>query len=167
MISVEQIKMLEERVHHVVQRMSALRRENQTLHEQLGEATARVAALEGQIAHIADSHAAIEAGILSALQHLDTLEDEAVEIGDAVLVDAAEAADTVDLDEAAAADPELADDSDDDESPVGLTADAVDAAADDLGTAAHEASDTTETLDDQFNGQNTPPAVPTPELDIF
>lgn len=82
MISVEQVKMLEERVHHVVQRMNALRQENGTLHEQLGVARARIEELEAHVAQFADSQAAIERGILSALQHLDTIEDEAVEAAD-------------------------------------------------------------------------------------
>jgi len=80
MISVEQIRLLEERVLGVVSRLNELRNENRTLRESLTEYQDRIADLEGRVQTYTDSQTEIEQGILHALRQLDELEDEVTDV---------------------------------------------------------------------------------------
>ncbi len=83
MVSLEQVRLLEQRVNKAVARISALQQENATLREELSGYQARVSELEQQIAQIKEDQTAIEQGILSALGQLDQLEDELTDDGEA------------------------------------------------------------------------------------
>jgi hypothetical protein len=75
MISLEQIRSLEERVHTAVTRMRTLAAENATLKQRLQNQEERVAEFETLVAAFRRDQEEIEAGIMAALRHLDTLED--------------------------------------------------------------------------------------------
>ncbi len=83
MVSLEQVRLLEQRVNKAIARISALQQENTTLREELSGYQARVSELEHQIAQIKEDQTAIEQGILSALGQLDQLEDELTDDGGA------------------------------------------------------------------------------------
>lgn len=85
MISVEQIKHLESRVHSAVERIRALAAENRTLKERLGDYELRINEFQRVIDGFKAEQAEIESGIVSALRQLDELEDNV----DAPAVDAA------------------------------------------------------------------------------
>jgi len=74
MISLEQIKQLQEKVNRAVSRMSALQEENNILYEKLDACEKRVTELEAFIEDFRTEQRDIEEGIISALTHLDTLE---------------------------------------------------------------------------------------------
>ncbi len=82
MISIEQVRLLEQRVNKAVAKISALQQENTTLREEIGAYQTRVQELEQQIMQIKEDQTAIEQGILSALGQLDQLEDELTEDGE-------------------------------------------------------------------------------------
>lgn len=75
MISLEQIRSLEERVHTAVSRIRALSAENVTLKERLESYEKRISELETLISAFKSDQEEIEAGIIAALRHLDELED--------------------------------------------------------------------------------------------
>jgi FtsZ-binding cell division protein ZapB len=75
MISIEQIRVLEAKVHTAVERIESLSAENATLRSKLSEYEKRVADLQNRVEGFQNDQAAIEAGILSALDQLDKLED--------------------------------------------------------------------------------------------
>ncbi len=79
MISLDQIRLLEERVLGVVARLNELREENRTLREALASYQSRIEELEERMKGYTDSQIEIEKGILNALQQLDELEDEVTE----------------------------------------------------------------------------------------
>ena len=75
MISVEQIRNLESKVHSAVDRIRALGAENQRLTDRLGEYEVRVSELQRMIDAFKVDQAEIESGIIAALRQLDQLED--------------------------------------------------------------------------------------------
>lgn len=75
MISIEQIRILETKVHTAVERIQTLNAENSTLRAKLSEYETRVVDLQKRVETFQSDQAAIEAGILSALSQLDQLED--------------------------------------------------------------------------------------------
>ena len=93
MISLDQIKALEAKVHSAVDEITRLRRENQTLTDALTASEQRLRELEGLVGEFKNEQAEIEATIVRTLRNLDQLED-----GLAVKADAGDSA-------AAAADP--------------------------------------------------------------
>ena len=75
MISLEQIRNLEERVHTAVTRIRTLAAENATLKQRLQSQEERIAEFETLVAAFKRDQDEIEAGIMAALRHLDELED--------------------------------------------------------------------------------------------
>ena len=103
MITLDQIKKLEAKVHAAVERIHTLSSENETLKERLEKYEGRIGELEQLVSAFKSDQDEIEAGIVSALQHLDELEDnvskdtipsesvpEAVEDGEGVTDDVVE-----------------------------------------------------------------------------
>lgn len=76
MLTVEQIKLLENRVLKAVDKISSLQDENLRLREGLSRYERRIEELEVLIQEFREGQQAIEDGILSALKRLDILEDE-------------------------------------------------------------------------------------------
>ncbi|MFN2311579.1 MAG: cell division protein ZapB [Spirochaetia bacterium] len=76
MLSLEQIRRLEQRVNEAVERINALEDDKRKLKEQLTEARAQASKLEAQLEQQGKDQAAIERGILAALEQLDQLEHE-------------------------------------------------------------------------------------------
>ncbi|TVR68954.1 MAG: cell division protein ZapB [Spirochaetaceae bacterium] len=81
MIRIEQVRLLEERVQKVIARITELKAENSALHNQLENYQERISDLERRIEGFASNQEEIEAGILSALQRLDEVEDAVGEEG--------------------------------------------------------------------------------------
>ena len=75
MIRIEQIRELESKIHAAVERIRTLTAENDRLKENLVGYEDRLAELQRQVEAFRSDQDAIEAGIVSALQHLDQLED--------------------------------------------------------------------------------------------
>ena len=75
MISLEQIRSLETKVHKAVSMLTAVQEENQLLRSKLGACENRVEELEFMIEEFKEDQSEIEQGIISALNHLDHLED--------------------------------------------------------------------------------------------
>ncbi len=82
MITLEQVRLLEQRVQKIVQRLSELQSENTSLREEVHQLRASEGALKERIATFDATQAEIESGILSALHRLDEVEDAVAE-GDA------------------------------------------------------------------------------------
>lgn len=76
MLSLEQIRRLEQRVNEAVERINTLEREKRGLKEQLTESRAQATKLEARLEQQSKEQAAIERGILAALEQLDQLEHE-------------------------------------------------------------------------------------------
>jgi hypothetical protein len=81
MIKIEQVRLLEQRVQKVISRIGELEHENSTLRGTLQTYQDRIADLELRIEGFTSNQEEIEAGILSALQHLDEVEDSLGEEG--------------------------------------------------------------------------------------
>lgn len=79
MISLEQIKELQERVLSAVERIRTLSTENATLKANLTRNEERIDELEKLVSAFKSEQAEIEAGIISALSQLDGLEDSVTE----------------------------------------------------------------------------------------
>lgn len=79
MISLEQIRQLETRVHTAVERIQTLKAENDALKLNLGQYEERIAELEKLVTAFKSEQEEIEAGIVSALSQLDALEDSVSE----------------------------------------------------------------------------------------
>lgn len=75
MITLEQIKQLEARVHSAVARIQSLTAENTTLKESLSSYEGRIDELEKLVSAFKSDQQEIEAGIIAALSQLDGLED--------------------------------------------------------------------------------------------
>jgi len=75
MISLEQIKQLETRVHSAVARIQSLTAENTTLKDSLSSYEGRIDELEKLVSAFKSEQQEIEAGIIAALSQLDGLED--------------------------------------------------------------------------------------------
>jgi chromosome segregation ATPase len=75
MISLEQIKQLESKVHGAVARIKTLTSENMTLKKRLEQYEARIGELEELISEFKNDQDEIEQGIVAALSQLDSLED--------------------------------------------------------------------------------------------
>jgi len=76
MLSLEQIRRLEQRVNEAVERINALEDDKRKLKEQLTEERARASKLEARLEQQGKDQAAIERGILAAIEQLDQLEHE-------------------------------------------------------------------------------------------
>ena len=76
MISLEQIKTLNEKVQSALDVIVSLREENSVLKSRLGEYEKRIAELESMVGSFSRDQDDIENGILNILQQLDKLEDE-------------------------------------------------------------------------------------------
>ncbi len=76
MLSLEQIRRLEQRVNEAVERIGALENDKRRLKEQLTESRAQASKLEARLEQQSKDQAAIERGILAALEQLDQLEHE-------------------------------------------------------------------------------------------
>ncbi len=79
MISLEQVKQLETRVHSAVARIRSLTAENTTLKENLSSYERRIDELEKLVSAFKSEQQEIEAGIIAALSQLDGLEDAVAE----------------------------------------------------------------------------------------
>jgi chromosome segregation ATPase len=79
MISLEQIRQLETRVHSAVARIRSLTAENTTLKESLSDYEKRIDELERLVSGFKSDQQEIEAGIIAALAQLDGLEDAVAE----------------------------------------------------------------------------------------
>lgn len=89
MIRLEQIRLLEERVNNVVARLREMKNENRRLRDELAQAYEKVTRLEKNVDEYVNSQSEIEAGILSALERLDSIEDDVV-ADDGVVVNESE-----------------------------------------------------------------------------
>lgn len=76
MISLEQIRLLEQKVQAAVARIGQLKQENATLKEHLSSYQKRIDELEVLVESFKADQGQIEQGILNALAQLDQLEDE-------------------------------------------------------------------------------------------
>lgn len=76
MVSIEQIRLLEQKVHSAVNRIDVLKEENQSLKSKLGEYETRILELERLIESFKQDQGEIEQGILTALDELNRLEDD-------------------------------------------------------------------------------------------
>jgi chromosome segregation ATPase len=79
MITLEQIRRLEQRVQAAVARIATLKNENALLREKLESYEGRILELENSIAAFKRDQSEIEQGIVSALNQLDQLEDDVLE----------------------------------------------------------------------------------------
>ncbi len=79
MITLEQIRQLEQRVQAAVSRIATLKNENALLREKLESYEGRILELENSIAAFKRDQSEIEQGIVSALSQLDQLEDDVLE----------------------------------------------------------------------------------------
>ena len=75
MITLEQIRRLDEKVQQAVQFIQTLKSENESLRGRLSEYEGRISELEVLITRFREDQGEIEQGIVRALQHLDELED--------------------------------------------------------------------------------------------
>ena len=75
MITLDQIRTLEKKVHTAVSRIADLKHENSVLKEKLESYEQRIGELETKISDFKQDQSEIEKGILSALDQLDQLED--------------------------------------------------------------------------------------------
>ena len=75
MVSLEQIRKLEQKVHAAVSRITVLDKENRALRSQVAEYERRLGELQQLVDAFKHDQDEIEAGIVSALKHLDQLED--------------------------------------------------------------------------------------------
>jgi chromosome segregation ATPase len=75
MIRIEQIRELESKIHAAVERIRTLTAENDKLKENLIGYEGRVTELQREVEAFKSEQDAIESGIVSALRHLDQLED--------------------------------------------------------------------------------------------
>ena len=75
MITIEQIKTLEEKINKAVDLIDRLREENSTLRSTLESTQDRMKGLEKMVDDFKNGQAAIEKGIINAIKKLDVLED--------------------------------------------------------------------------------------------
>ena len=78
MITLEQIRRLQDKVEAAVLQITELRSENYTLKSELDRHLNRIKELEDLINEFKDAQKEIESGILSALDQLDRIENETV-----------------------------------------------------------------------------------------
>jgi chromosome segregation ATPase len=88
MISLEQIRSLEQKVNQLVEELSRLRDENAKLKAKVKSTQTKTADLESMVNTYKQEQEAIEKGILSVLSKLDKLEDEVSLSGSALKKDA-------------------------------------------------------------------------------
>ena len=75
MLSLDQVRLLENHVEKAVSKITSLTSENEHLRSQLSTLQARVVELEGFVRGFKDDQGKIEAGILNALEQLGALEN--------------------------------------------------------------------------------------------
>lgn len=75
MLSLDQVRLLENHVEKAVGKISSLTAENERLRSQLSTLQERVRELEGFVSGFKDDQGKIEAGILNALEQLGALEN--------------------------------------------------------------------------------------------
>ncbi|MEM5948552.1 cell division protein ZapB [Spirochaetia bacterium 38H-sp] len=78
MLTVEQIRQLEEKVRKMVEFIGKLKSENASLKERLSNSIERIENLEELLKKYKESQQEIEEGILSTLDHLNQIEDEII-----------------------------------------------------------------------------------------
>jgi septal ring factor EnvC (AmiA/AmiB activator) len=76
MVTIEQIRLLDKKVHSAVERISLLKKENQSLKSKLGDYENRISELERLIETFKQDQGEIEQGISNALDELNRLEDD-------------------------------------------------------------------------------------------
>ena len=77
MVTLEQIRQLDARVHRAVELIEKLREENNTLKNRLSEYQGRIEELEVLISNFKEDQSEIEHGITSALSQLAAIDDSA------------------------------------------------------------------------------------------
>jgi hypothetical protein len=75
MITLEQIKDLEDKIHKAVVALDKSRRENEELKREVGLQNSKIKELSAILDQYRSEQSEIEQGIISALEHLDSLED--------------------------------------------------------------------------------------------
>ena len=75
MITLDQIRKLDEKIQSAVSVIVSLREENKTLNSKLDDYQNRIADLEVSIEKFSQDQGEIESGILKALEHLELVED--------------------------------------------------------------------------------------------
>lgn len=75
MLSLEQVKLLEQKVEQAIAKIKALSNERDSLKLKLVEKDKRISELENMVVSFKDDQARIESGIKSTLSLLDSLED--------------------------------------------------------------------------------------------
>lgn len=76
MVTIEQIRLLDKKVHSAVERISMLKQENQSLKSKLEHYESRILELERLIESFKRDQGEIEQGITNALDELNRLEDD-------------------------------------------------------------------------------------------
>ncbi len=76
MVTIEQIRLLEKKVHGAVEHIDLLTRENRSLKSRLEDYETRVSELEKLIDSFKQDQSEIEQGIITALNELNRLEDD-------------------------------------------------------------------------------------------
>lgn len=76
MVTIEQIRLLDQKVHSAVERISLLKQENQSLKSKLEHYESRITELERLIESFKRDQGEIEQGITNALDELNRLEDD-------------------------------------------------------------------------------------------
>lgn len=79
MVTLDQIRQLDARVHRAVEMIGKLREENSTLKNRLSEYQGRIEELEVLISNFKEDQSEIEHGITSALSQLASIDDSAKE----------------------------------------------------------------------------------------
>ncbi|MFW5727543.1 MAG: cell division protein ZapB [Spirochaetota bacterium] len=76
MVTIEQIRLLDKKVHSAVERIGILKQENQSLKSKLEHYEGRISELERLIESFKQDQGEIERGITNALDELNRLEDD-------------------------------------------------------------------------------------------
>ncbi|HHU36484.1 MAG TPA: cell division protein ZapB [Treponema sp.] len=79
MLTLDQVRLLENRVEKAVGKITSLTEENNRLRSQLSTLQSRTTELEGFVTSFKDDQGKIEAGILNALEQLSVFEDSLTE----------------------------------------------------------------------------------------
>ncbi len=77
MVTLDQIRQLDSRVHRAIELITKLREENYTLKNRLAEYQDRIEELEVLISNFKEDQGAIEQGIVAAITSLDRLDESA------------------------------------------------------------------------------------------
>lgn len=80
MINIDQVRILEQKVKQAVQLISNLKGENNFLRGKLADYEVRIQELETLLHSLKDSQTAIEAGIASAIEQLEDVNDASIDV---------------------------------------------------------------------------------------